>query len=184
MLSGFTIEPLAPEHKLDKFDCGSPALIHWLQVWAHHSQRTGSTRTVVVCRKGTKRVVGYHTLTAASASRDETSKALARAAGPHAVPLVLLARLAVDRRSQGHKLGAALMRDAFMRTLQAANQIGAVAMMVHAKDDEARRFYEHWGFKSSPLNPLQLFLPLKAIRHSLLEAEADQEQAQDAPAGA
>jgi GNAT superfamily N-acetyltransferase len=178
--AGFVIESLSADHELDEFDCGTPALNHWLKTWAHHSQRTGSTRTFVMCPEGSKRVVGYHALTAASASREEAPKALARAAWPHQVPLVLLARLGVDQAFKGRQLGAALMRDAFVRTVQAASQVGAVAMMVHAKDDEARRFYEHWGFTPSPLEQLQLFLPLKTIRQSMVEAEADQEQAQDA----
>jgi GNAT superfamily N-acetyltransferase len=117
------------------------------------------------------RVVGFHSLTGASASPEEPPRRVVRPLAPNLpVPLVLLARLAVDRTVQGRGLGRSLLEDAFVRALQAAQHIGAVAMMVNAKDDEARRFYEHYGFLPSPLQPLQLFLPLKTIRRAVLAA--------------
>lgn len=172
MTAGFTpVEPLSPEHELDQFDCGTHSLDHWLRTWARHSQREGSTRTFVICPLGSRRVVGYHSLAGAAAARDETPKKVGRPLAPNLpVPLVLLARLAVDRSHQGRGLGRDLLRDAFLRTLRSADLVGAVALMVNAKDDEARRFYEHWGFLPSPLQPLQLFLPLKTLRAAMLEA--------------
>ncbi len=172
MPTSFTkIEPLAPEHELEEFECGTAALDHWLHTWARHSQRVGSARTFVACSGRSHRVVGFHSLTSASASRDEAPRRVARPLAPSLpVPLVLLARLAVDRSFQGQGLGRALMLDAFLRTVRSADQVGAAAMMVHAKDDEARAFYEHWGFLPSPLQPLQLFLPLETIRKAILAA--------------
>lgn len=84
--------------------------------------------------------------------------------------MVKLARLAVDRRYQGRGIGAELLRDTFLRTAQAADRIGAVAMMLHAKDDQARAFYERYGFRASPLQALQLFLPMKTLRAAIAEA--------------
>jgi len=165
------IEPLAPEHELEEFRCGRDALDHWLHTWARHSQRVGSARTFVACSGRSQRVVGFHSLTSASASRDEARRRMARPLAPDLpVPLVLLARLAVDRSFRGQGLGKALMLDAFLRTVRSADHVGAVAMMVHAKDDEARAFYEHWGFLPSPLQPLQLLLPIETVRMAILRA--------------
>jgi GNAT superfamily N-acetyltransferase len=167
---GFTsVEALSRGHELDDFDCGSEALNHWLKTWARHSQRVESARTFVICLEGAGRVVAFHTLAAASASREEAPRKMTRGLGRHEVPLILLARLGVDRKFQRRSLGKALMRDALGRTLQAAEQVGVVALMVNAKDSEARAFYEHFGFEPSPLQPLQLFLPLKTIREAVIE---------------
>jgi GNAT superfamily N-acetyltransferase len=167
------VEALAPDHDLAGFDSGSPELDHWLAAWARHSQRVDAVRTFVVCPVGDRRVMGYHSLVATTASREEAPRRLARAAGPHAVPLVLLARLAVSRECQGRGLDAELLRDAALRTLQAADHVGAVALMVHAKDGDARSFYEHFGFQPSPLQPLQLFLPLHTIRQAVFVANRE-----------
>lgn len=173
MPAGFTpVAPLGADHRYDDFDCGTPALNHWLRTWAQHSERVESTKSYVVCREGRRQVVGYHALTAASAGRDDAPKKLVRLAGPHDVPVVLLARLAVDRQHQRQGLGRLLLRDALLRTAQAADHVGAVALMVHAKDDEAPAFYEHYGFLPSPLQPLQLFLPMKTIRSAIRTAVA------------
>jgi GNAT superfamily N-acetyltransferase len=176
MPAGFTsVQALAPEHELDEFDCGTRPLDHWLRTWARHSQREGSARTFVICPTGTRRVVGFHSLTAAAAGREDAPRRIARPLAPNLpVPLVLLARLAVDRSARGQGLGKALMLDAFSRTVRSAEEIGAVAMMVHAKDDVARGFYERWGFLPSPLHPLQLFLPLKTIRAAIRLAAGDE----------
>src|SRR5262249_39569717 len=104
------IEPLAPEHDLDGFDCGTHALNHWLTTWPRHSQKEGSARPFLACQDGGRRVVGFHSLAAASASREETPRKIGRPLAPRLpVPVVLLARLAVDRRHQGRGLGAALV---------------------------------------------------------------------------
>src|SRR5215471_9641637 len=135
MPAGFmSAQPLAPEHELDEFDCGTRALDHWLRTWARHRQREGSARTFVICPTGTRRVVGFHSLTAAAAGREDAPRRIAMPLAPNLpVPLVLLARLAVDRSAQGRGLGSALMLDAFSRTVRSADKIGAVAMVVHAK---------------------------------------------------
>lgn len=166
MLPGFSaVEPLEADHELQGFDSGNHSLDHWLRTWALHSRRVGSAKTFVISQENTRSVVGFYALAAGSAGRHEVPKRVARDLSPqHQVPLVLLARLAVDRRYQGRKLGKALLKDAMTRTLLAADQIGVVAMVVHAKDDEACRFYEHFGFLPSPLQPHQLFIPLKTLR--------------------
>jgi GNAT superfamily N-acetyltransferase len=91
------------------------------------------------------------------------AKGLAR----HPIPIMLLARMAVDRRCQGQGVGKALLRDALERTLNAAEIAGIRAFAVHAKDEQARSFYELFDFVPSPTDPLHLFLLLKDVRHSL-----------------
>lgn len=172
MPAGFTpIDAITQDDELDEFDCGTHSLNHWLKTWARHSHRLGSTRTFVICPTGTRRVVGFHSLTMASVAKEEPPKKVTRSLGLHPVPVALLARLAVDMDYQDGGLGGALLRDAFMRTLQAASQVGAVALMVHAKDDEAISFYQHYGFEPSPIQALQLFLPLATIRKAMIAAE-------------
>jgi predicted N-acetyltransferase YhbS len=87
------------------------------------------------------------------------AKGLAR----HPVPLALIARLAVDQKEKGRGLGSALMKDAFLRVLRAANELGCRAVVVHAKDEQAKAFYEKCGFLPSPIEPLHLYRLIKDI---------------------
>jgi len=111
-----------------------------------------------------KKIVGYYALAAAGVEPDEAPKRVAKGLARHPIPVVLLARLAVDARERGKGLGAALLRDALIRSYSAAGQIGARAVVVHAKDDEARAFYEHFDFEPSPSDSLHLFILMKDLR--------------------
>jgi GNAT superfamily N-acetyltransferase len=159
------IEKLSVAHETSAFSCGKPALDSWLRRFALTNQASDSARTYVVCR-GT-RVVGYFSISAGSVERDEVPARIAKGLARHPVPVVLLARLAVDLGERGKGLGAALLKDALLRIAQGAEILGARAVLVHALDDEARRFCEHLGFDPSPLDPLQLFLLLKDLRKNL-----------------
>jgi GNAT superfamily N-acetyltransferase len=77
---------------------------------------------------------------------------------------MLLARLAVDRTYQGVGLGQALLKDALHRTAQAADIAGIRALVVHAKDEQARQWYEQFNFDPSPTDPLHLFLLMKDVQ--------------------
>ena len=114
-------------------------------------------------------VVGYYTLTVGQITREEAPERLTKGLARHPVPIMLLARLAVDLRSQGQGAGKALLRDAMQRTQQAADIAGIRAFAVHAKDDGARAFYEKFDFIPSPTDPLHLFLLLKDVRRILSE---------------
>ena len=109
-------------------------------------------------------MVGYYALTAGSVEREESPERVKKGLARHPIPVILLARLAVDRREQGKGLGAALLKDALIRAAGAADEIGARAVLVHAKDDEARAFYEHFDFEPSPIDPLHLFLLMKDLK--------------------
>jgi GNAT superfamily N-acetyltransferase len=148
-------EKLQPAHDLSAFDCGEPVLNDWLRRRALQNQQSGASSTYVVLDK--IRVVGYYSLAAGSVAR-ETAPGRVRRNAPDPVPVVVLGRLAVDRDFQGQGLGHTLLRDAVLRTLQAADIIGVRAILVHALSEQAKRYYEDCGFAPSPINPLTLMI--------------------------
>jgi predicted N-acetyltransferase YhbS len=156
--------PLDVTHDLTAFDCGVPALNNYLQKFALPNQQGQSARTYVATRG--ERVVGYYTLAAASARREETPARVAKGQAAHPVPVILLARLAVDVREKGKGLGKGLLKDAVLRVVQVSEVVGCRAVMVHAKDESAKAFYQRFGFEPSPADPLRLFLLMKDIKAS------------------
>lgn len=155
-------EPLTDAHDTSNFDCGKLELTDWLRRYALASHQAQSARVFVVHRD--RRVVGYYALAAGSVEREEAPERVKKGLARHPIPVILLARLAVDRRAQGKGLGPALLKDALIRAAAAADEIGVRAVLVHAKDEDARAFYEHFDFESSPTDPLHLFLLLKDLK--------------------
>lgn len=153
---------LSPAHDASSFDCGSEPLNRFLKLHALQSQRAGISQTYVA-EAGAK-IVGYHTLVVGQIAHDGAPERLAKGVPRHPVPVIILARLAVERAWQGKGLGAALVVDAMRRVLQAADIAGVRAMVVHAKDETAQRFYEHLGFEQFPDKPLTLYRLLKDVR--------------------
>jgi GNAT superfamily N-acetyltransferase len=160
-------EPLGPGHDVEAFDCGVESLSTWLHRHATVAAAAGSARTYVIHDEEQERVVGYHALAAASVEHQVATRRAVRGMPRHPIPAVLLARLAVDRTVQSRGLGAWLLRDALLRALAAADEVGIRVMLVHAIDDGARGFYERHGFEPSPTDPLNLQLLIKDIRASL-----------------
>ena len=156
------IEKLRPEHAVEAFDCGREELNRFLQRFAMTNQRAGSAQTYVALSG--ESVVGYYSLAVGEVAYDDAPQRLNKGLARHPVPIMLLARLAVATGWQGHGLGAGLLKDAMLRTLQAADIAGIRAMAVHAMDDRARDFYAHFGFAPSPTDPLHLFLLIKDLR--------------------
>jgi GNAT superfamily N-acetyltransferase len=161
----FFIERLRRDHDLSAFDCGNVSLSTWLQKFAWPNQQADSAKTYVACRDS--RVVGYYALTTGSVHKHETSERIAKGLANHPIGVVLLARLAVDFSQQGKGLGKALLFDALKRVEAAADIVGVRAVMVHAIDEAARRFYEYFNFDPSPIDPFQLMLLLKDVRRAL-----------------
>lgn len=159
------VEKLDSTHDVGPFECGKPALDEWLKRYALTNQKTGTAVTYVTHRK--RVVVGYYALAAGSVQREEAPQRVVKGLAKHPVPVVLLARLAVDHREAGQGLGAALLKDAFLRIEQAADIIGARAALVHAIDDDARRFYEHFEFEPSLIDEHTLMLLMKDLRAAL-----------------
>ncbi len=149
---------LTPEHDLSAFACGESALDEWLKRRALANQSSGASRCFVVAN-AERQVIGYYALAAGAVTHGEASRSI-RQNMPDPVPVMVLARLAVDARAQGMKLGAALLQDALKRCVLVSQNTGVRAMLVHALNDKARQFYEHYGFKSSPAHPMTMMLPI------------------------
>lgn len=155
-------QPLAATHKLDTFDCGEPVLDDWLKRRALINQFSGASRTFVVTDQSGL-VFGYYALAAGAVSHELATGPIRRNM-PDPVPVMVLARLAVDRRAQGVKLGAALLQNAVHRAVAVSENVGVRALMVHALHDRAKAFYEHYGFQASPVHPMTLMLRLDGGR--------------------
>lgn len=162
-------EPLASDHVLDGFDCGRASLNVWLARYARQAA-AGSARTYVVSDSEQARVVGYHALTAGELTRSDATPRVIKGMPRYPIPVVLLARLAVDQTVAGRGIGAWLLRDALTRTLAAGEAIGVRALLVHAIDDQAKGFYRHHGLQPSPSDALHLMIMIKDIAEALREA--------------
>lgn len=165
MSSGLRLEKLTRAHKVDEFDCGKEPLNRFLIRNALQNQQANASQTYVACDGD--QVVGYHTLVFGQIAYEDAPERLAKGLARHPVPIMLLARLAVATSAQGRGLGAGLLKDALGRTLQAAEIAGLRAFAVHAKDDDARAFYERFDFIASPTDAFHLFVLLKDIRAML-----------------
>lgn len=156
------IEKLHPHHTVAPFDCGQDALNRFLHKHALQNQHSGGTQTYVGLVEHT--VVGYYALAVGSVEHEQAPVRVKKGLAKHSIPIMLLARLAVDLRWQTQGVGAGLLKDAMLRTLQAADIAGIRALVVHAKHEAARTFYERFDFLPSPTDPLHLFMLLKDLR--------------------
>jgi GNAT superfamily N-acetyltransferase len=160
------VEAISEVHDVSRFDCGGhKSLNDWLQRFALSNQKNESARTYVVHRNGS--VAGYYSISAGSVRVKEAPARISKGLARHPIPMILLARLAVDKDEKGTGLGKALLKDALLRITQAADIVGARAVLVHAIDEAARKFYLHFGFEPSPIYELQLMLLMKDLRKSL-----------------
>ena len=160
-----SVELLGSDHDVNHFDCGTHAsLTDWLKRFARMNQASGDTRTYVVHRN--LQVVGYYSLAPGSVSRKEATARASKSA-PEPIPIVLLARLAIDKPEQGQGLGSALLKDALQRAYAGAEIIGGRAVLVHAIDPEAAAFYRKYGFEPCPGLELHLMLLMKDLRATL-----------------
>lgn len=162
------VEAISESHDVSRFDCGGhESLNDWLKRFALTNQKNESARTYVVHRDGS--VVGYYSISAGSVSAEEAPARISKGLARHSIPVILLARLAVDKDEKGTGLGKALLKDGLARIAQAADVVGARAVLVQAIDEPAKRFYQHFDFEPSPIHELQLLLLMKDLRKSLEE---------------
>lgn len=154
-------QPLAAVHILDDFSCGEASLDEWLKRRALTNQWSGASRTFVVTDQG-GRVYGYYAMAAGAVSHQVATSSVRRNM-PDPIPVMVLARLAIDHRAQGIKLGASLLQDAVGRTVNVSQNTGVRALLVHALHDHAKQFYEHYGFQESPQHPMTLMLRLNSV---------------------
>lgn len=161
-MSGYTPpRPIRDTDLVATFDSGEPSLDAYLLKRALANHVGGASRCLVTCRDG--RAVGFYALASASVARGSAPGRVRRNM-PDPIPVILLSRLAIDRKEQGKGLGSHLLRDAITRSVAAADLIGVRAILVHAVHDEARAFYKHFEFEPSPTDPLHLLLPIKDAR--------------------
>ena len=166
------VAPLGPDHEVRAFDCGSDAQTPWLRRRALAAQQADTARVFVACYAGTMRVAGYYALAAGSVSPDVVPARVATGAGRYPVPVVILARLGVDREAQGRGLGTALVRDALLQTAATSERVAVRALLIHAETDQAAAFYRRLdpAFVPMPSEPLHLVLLLKDLRKAVRTA--------------
>ena len=157
-----SVRKLAPADSTEGFDCGQAPLNQFLQRYALVNQKANSAQTYVCCLGA--EVVGFYSLAVGSVDPENAPARVMKGLARHPVPVMILARLAVDRDHQGQGLGKALLKDALLRTAQAADIAGIRCLLVHAKDEAARQWYESWEFEPSPTDPYHLFLMLKDLK--------------------
>lgn len=157
-------EPLNETHDTAAFASGVESLDAWLKRRALKNQVNGASRTFVACEG--RRVVAYYALASSAVMTDEAPGRFRRNM-PDPIPVVVLARLAVDRSWRGKGLGRALIRDAGLRVIGAAQTIGIRGVIVQALSAEARAFYERVGFDPSPLDPMTLMITLADLKAGL-----------------
>jgi GNAT superfamily N-acetyltransferase len=159
------IEKLSRRHAVEGFDCGSEPLNRFLVRHALASQQANASQTYVALDGD--RVIGYYTLVFGQVARDAAPARVSRGLARHPIPIMVLARLAISADRQRRGLGSGLLKDALLRTLGAADIAGLRAFVVHAKDDDARAFYERFDFVGSPSDPFHLFILIKELRSLL-----------------
>ena len=161
-----TVRKLLSTDLTDAFDCGHAALNQFLQRYALVNQKANSAQTYVCCED--QDVVGFYSLTVGSIDPEAAPPRVTKGLARHPVPVMILARLAVDKAHQRKGLGQALLKDALLRTAQAADIAGIRCLLVHAKDDTVKQWYEGWEFETSPTDPYHLFLMLKDLKALLV----------------
>ena len=164
--AGWLIRKLDRIHIVEDFDCGHDDLNRFISRFALNSQSAGSAQTYVALAD--EKVVGYYSLAVGAVAHSQAPTRMVKGLARHPVPVMLLARLAVDNGAKRKGLGVALLHDALARTLQAADIAGISAVIVHAKDNEARRLYEHFDFDPSPTDPYHLHLLVKDLRRATI----------------
>jgi GNAT superfamily N-acetyltransferase len=155
------IEKLTRQHAVASFDCGNEALNRFLPRFALNNQQANASQTYLGLADDA--IIGFYMLVVGEVSFEGAPMRLTKGLARHYVPIMLIARLAVSVSWQGKGIGAGLLKDAMLRTLNAADIAGIRALAVHAKDDTARAFYEHFEFVPSPSDPLHLFVLIKDL---------------------
>lgn len=156
------VRKLTAADAVDTFDCGQSALNQFLHRHALVNQRANSAQTYVCCKEG--QVAGFYSLVVGSVEPGGAPARVMKGLARHPVPVMILARLAVDRMHHGKGLGRALLKNALLRTLQAADIAGIRTVLVHAKDEAARQWYECCEFEASPTDPFHLYLMIKDLK--------------------
>jgi len=163
MSGKWVIERIAKEHDRASFDCGKPSLNEYLRKYARQNEEKHASRTYVAVEPGARKIIGYYAISSGSIAYKQLPPQHGKGLGKYPVPVVVLARLAVDSAYKGKGIGSCLVADALRRALSVSEQIGVRAVVVDALDAEARDFYRHMGFLELTDDPLHLFLPIETV---------------------
>lgn len=169
-MTGAPCDPrkLEKEDDCGEFSSGAAELDDWFRRFAFENLRANNAITYVSCIGRT--VVGFYSIAVAGVAKDDAHPQIAQRGVPSDIPCILLARLAVDSAYQGQGLGVGLLQDALTRAATISESVGARAVLIHARDEQARDFYErNIECFRSPAAELQLMIPMKAVRHSFLK---------------
>lgn len=158
---------ISHDHEIANFDCGELSLNLWLKSRAIKNNTSGASRCFVICDK--KEVVGYYCLSAGAITRESAPKIMRRNMS-NPLPVLVLGRLAIDKKYHNKGLGSALLRDAMIRSVNVAKDAGVFAILIHALSEQAKRFYISRGFVESPLQSMTLFMTIETIRIILSES--------------
>jgi GNAT superfamily N-acetyltransferase len=163
-MDDWRIERLARTHIRDRFDCGQPSLDDFLRTLVGQYEKRNLGRTYVAVRGADSQVFGYYTIASGAVTFDHLPAEAARKLPRHPVPVVLVARLAVDRSVQGQRLGEKLLLDALARSVELSDELGIHAVVVDAIDQQAGAFYRRYGFIPLRDSEFHLYLPIATIR--------------------
>ncbi len=168
-MSSYLIEPLGKHHPRSEFTCGIEDLDMYLHRYAGQDMRKRVAAVFVLCQKDQSTIAGYYTLSATGIRHENLPESIARKL-PHypLIPATLLGRLAVDQNFRGQGLGETLLMDALFRSLRHSEEIASMAVIVDAINNEARSFYEHYGFQPFPDTQNKLFISMKDINKLFL----------------
>jgi GNAT superfamily N-acetyltransferase len=166
-MDDWRIEPLDRSHDRGGFICGKAPLDDFLRSLASQYEKRGLGRTYVALRGGGKEVYGYYTLASGAIPTSHLPPKVARKLPKHPVPVILLARLAIDQAAQGKRLGEYLLMDALRLSLGLSEAVGLFAVEVDAIDEQAKRFYEKYGFTPLADSDHHLYLPISTIEQMI-----------------
>ena len=161
-MSGLRIEKLTRHHAVEVFDCGSEPLNRFLTRFALTNLMASAAQTYLAMSG--EIIIGFHSLAVGEIGHADAPERLVKGLARHPVPVMILARLAVHKDWQGKGIGAGLLKDAVLRTLQAAEIAGIRAIVVHAKDEAAQRFYRRFNFVEGLGDPMHMYALIKELR--------------------
>lgn len=161
------VEKLAAHHQVNDFKCGKNSLDLFIRKFALVNQRADSSQTYVVHQDNT--VMGYYSLVFSSVKQEDAVASIREAMpASYPVPVMLFARFAVDKKLKGRGIGTSLLKDAFLRTVEASAIGGLAAILVDAIDDKMVTFYKNYGFRNCPVGERRLMIAIKDVRAHLL----------------
>lgn len=159
---------LGKDHKRQSFDCGNESLNVFIKQFALQNEKNNSSKTYVIICKYTKEIVGYYTLSYGSISHEDATEQVRRRMPNYPIPVMILARLAVSKRYQRMGVGRSLLKHSVFQTFEASKIAGLKAFIVHAKDEQSKKFYLNHGFQESAIDSYHLMISIQEIKQAML----------------